>query len=87
MLNLTLQFFCSDFRLLSSYTFENYCSKLFILKEIGQTILKEIGHLDFLKKNLVAKDSYEKEHSNCQSKYFSEISESRMGANHMLSAT
>jgi len=79
MLNSTLQFFCSDFRLLSSYTFENYCSKLFILKEIG--------HLDFLKKNLVAKDSCEKEHSNCQSKYFSEISESRMAANHMLSAT
>jgi len=41
MLNLTLQFFCSDFRLLSSYTFENYCSKLFILKEIG--------YLDFFK--------------------------------------
>jgi len=41
----------------------------------------------FLKKNLVAKNSCEKEHSNCQSKYFSEISESRMAANHMLSAT
>jgi len=35
MLNLALQFFCSGFRLLSSYTFESYCSKLFFLKEIG----------------------------------------------------
>jgi len=34
MLNLTLQFFCSDFRLLSSYTLESYCSMLFFLKEI-----------------------------------------------------
>ena len=79
MLNLTLQFFCSDSGLLSCYTFEDCCSKLFILKEIG--------HLDFLKNNLVAKDSCEKEHSNFQSKDFSEISESRMATNHMLSAT
>jgi len=33
MLNLTLQFFCSGFRL-SSHTFESYCSKLFFFKEI-----------------------------------------------------
>jgi len=71
MLNLRLQFFCSDFRLLSSYTFESYCSKLFFLKEIG--------HMHFLKKNLVAKNSCEKEHSNCRSKYFSELSESKDG--------
>ena len=31
----------------------------------------------FLKKNLVAKNSCEKEHSNCQSKYFSKLSESK----------
>jgi len=30
---LTLQFFSSDIRLLSFYTFERYCSKLFILNE------------------------------------------------------
>jgi len=71
MLNLTLQFFCSDFRLLSSYTIVSHCSKLFFLKEIG--------HMHFLKRNLVAKNSCEKEHSNCQSKYFSELSESKDG--------
>jgi len=37
MLNLTLQFFCSDYRLLSSCTFESCCSKLFFIKEIGRT--------------------------------------------------
>jgi len=33
MLILTLHFFSSGFRLLSSYTFERYFSKLLILKE------------------------------------------------------
>jgi len=68
MLILTLHFFSSDFRLLSSYTFERYCSKLLILKKIAMR--------NFLKKKLVAKGSCKKEHSNYQRKYFSESSES-----------
>ena len=37
MLNLTLHFFSPDSRLLSSYNFERYCSKLLILKATSHT--------------------------------------------------
>jgi len=36
VLIIILQLFSSDFELLLSYTFESYCSQLFILKENGQ---------------------------------------------------
>jgi len=40
---------------------------------------KKLNIYIFLKKNLVAKNSCEKEHSNCESKYFSKLSESKDG--------
>ena len=66
---ITLQLISSDFELLSSNTFESYCIQLFTLKENGQT--------QFFKNALVARDSYEKEHSNGQCKDFSESGESK----------
>ena len=69
VLIIILQLFSSDFELLSSYTFESYCSQLFILKENGQ--------MQFFKNTLVARSSCEKEHSNCQSKDFCESGESK----------
>ena len=68
VLILTLHFFSSDFKLLSSYTFERYCSKLLILKKVDMR--------NFLKTSLAAKGSCKQEHSNYQRKYFSESSES-----------
>jgi len=41
MLILPLHFFSSDFQLLSSYTFERYCSKMLILKENWHAHLKK----------------------------------------------
>jgi len=66
---ITSQLFSSDFELLSSNTFESFCIQLFSLKENGQT--------QFFKNTLVARDSYEKEHSNGHCKDFSKSGESK----------
>jgi len=38
VLIIILQLFSSDFELLSSYTFEHYCSQLFTLKKMDRCI-------------------------------------------------
>jgi len=67
--NFTLELFSLDFGLLSSCTYERFSSKLFSLKENGPT--------RFFKNSLVARDSWEKEHSNCQGEGFSESGKSK----------
>ena len=67
--NFTLWFFSLDFRLLSSCTYERFCSKLFTLKENWPT--------RFFKNSWVSRDSWEKEHSNCQGEDFSESEQSK----------
>jgi len=67
VLIISLQLFSSDFELLSSYTFGSYCSQLFTLKWTDA----------IFNNTLVARGSCEKEHSNCQSKDFSESGKSK----------
>ena len=67
--NFTLWLFSLDFRLLSCCTYERFCSKLFTLKENWPT--------RFFKNSLLARDSWEKEHSNCQGEDFSESGQSK----------